>query len=322
MNKSIEFFLQQKLDIFLKSLSHEESRVMQMLEDLKEPICYIGDLEIDRNTFSYWLQKGLIPNHEVKNAEGWRKFSFLECIWLKVIIEFRDLGLGVDKIKMVKETLFSAKSIAKIVFEVVKNDAISNVLNADHRKMVEATSLEELLKEIEKFKFSFFDLLVVSVLITKQGHGISIGKEEEVILMPLGKIKRETASINVLQDMQKLLSSSFVMVNIWPLILDLLYKRNIKVSSELIDQILSPEEHHILVAIRSGNYSEIVIRMDNQGEPAHLELKKQGVDQCDLSQLHNFLKRGKFEHISFKTKDGLLISYEESKILKFKSNTK
>jgi hypothetical protein len=58
--------------------------------------------------------------------------------------------------------------------------------------------------------------------------------------------------------------------------------------------------------------------MDKSGEPAHLELKREGIDQNTLRKLYAYLSRGKYEHISFKTKNGFVISYEETKIVKFK----
>jgi DNA-binding transcriptional MerR regulator len=318
MNDSIHFFLKESLEALSKRIYNQDPLLIAMLDDLRLPKYYIGDLGVDRNTFSYWLEKGLIPFREKKSSEGWRKFSFLECIWLKVILEFRDLGIGVDKIKMIKDTLFCTRAYAEILVEAVNKGTLSHVLSEDQIQMVKSASLDKVAMEVENTDLSVFDIFIVTALITKQGYGIGVGKDGGIHLIPVGRRKNEVTSKNVLQRLQDLLSGSFVMVNIWPLILDLLFKEGIKVSAQLTNQILSAKELDILSAIRSGNYSEISVKLNKGGEPVHLELKKEGVDHNTLRKLYAYLGRGKYNHISFKTKDGYVINYEETQIIKFK----
>ncbi|RYZ24635.1 MAG: MerR family transcriptional regulator, partial [Chitinophagaceae bacterium] len=66
---------------------------------------HIGQLGIERNTFINWEKGGLIPFE--REEKGWRKFSFLEAVWIKTLEELRTLGVSTDTIRIVKDHLWA-----------------------------------------------------------------------------------------------------------------------------------------------------------------------------------------------------------------------
>lgn len=58
-------------------------------------------------TISTWVKYGLIDDPRDNNI-GWRKYSLLDLMWVRIIDELRLFGLPLEKIKEVKDWLFLA----------------------------------------------------------------------------------------------------------------------------------------------------------------------------------------------------------------------
>lgn len=56
-------------------------------------------------TINSWSEAGLLLG-ENERDNGWRKFSFLDLLWLEVIKELRAVGFGLEKIAVLKDCLF------------------------------------------------------------------------------------------------------------------------------------------------------------------------------------------------------------------------
>lgn len=322
MEASGNSLLGHNMNSFKQMIHEDDPCVMEMMEDLRVPKYTIGDLGIDRNTFTYWLKKGLIP-FQNERSEGWRRFSFLECIWLKVILEFRTLGLAVEKIKMVGQALFDQQQFLQVMREELRNEESINIVNPNGTDPVFSEVMSEMNSDeaamvVEENQLSVFYCTVASVLLLKDGFGICLGKNNELFLLELGPLDSEMNSSKVLQAQQRLLSSSFIIVNIWPLILELLYLNGLKIPEKIKSYILSEEEQKILVAIRSGKYTEIRIAVEQTGEPINIKLTKTGINSEAIAKLFPYLQKGKYKDICFKARDGQLLSFEETEIVKFK----
>jgi len=51
-----------------------------------------------------WDEQGLLANTR-EGGKGWRKFSVMDAIWIKIIYELREFGFPLEKIKVAKESL-------------------------------------------------------------------------------------------------------------------------------------------------------------------------------------------------------------------------
>ena len=59
---------------------------------------------IDSKILWVWKNKGLLPHHvEKKDKRIWGKFSFIEVCWLRLLVELRSVGIGMEKLKEVAE---------------------------------------------------------------------------------------------------------------------------------------------------------------------------------------------------------------------------
>lgn len=67
------------------------------------------DRNIKFQTITYrqlnsWEDQGLL-NSEREGGKGWRRFSVMDAIWVKIIYELREFGFPLEKIKAAKESL-------------------------------------------------------------------------------------------------------------------------------------------------------------------------------------------------------------------------
>lgn len=86
---------------------------------------------IKQNTITHrqihsWAEQGLIDENE---NGGWRKFSIMDALWLRIIYELREFGMSWNSIKIVKESLeFEATDygVAMPILEFYTAFAIAN----------------------------------------------------------------------------------------------------------------------------------------------------------------------------------------------------
>lgn len=64
----------------------------------------VGTSNISYRVINHWDKAGLLPQC-LKDGAGWRKFSLVEMVWLKIIQRFREYGFSLDKIARVKKSL-------------------------------------------------------------------------------------------------------------------------------------------------------------------------------------------------------------------------
>ena len=66
---------------------------------------------INRSVISFWQDEGLVEDNRAK-GQKWRKFSLTTLLWLAIMFELKEFGLGNPKMKKVKEQLFKTINIA------------------------------------------------------------------------------------------------------------------------------------------------------------------------------------------------------------------
>ena len=62
----------------------------------------LSEPSVTPRVLHHWYQTGIISDRRT-DGKGWSKFSFIELVWIKLIIRLREFGLSHDKIKVAKE---------------------------------------------------------------------------------------------------------------------------------------------------------------------------------------------------------------------------
>ncbi len=100
-NSSVAVYRKEAFDIGYKDYFKNigQNRISQILNDKERNIKL---QTITKRQIHSWATEGLIDENE---NGGWRRFSIMDALWLKIICELREFGMGWNSIKVVKESL-------------------------------------------------------------------------------------------------------------------------------------------------------------------------------------------------------------------------
>ncbi len=90
-------------DEFLVAIGHylkDRERNAEYLTSLTEKRYTIKDTDTSYRVINHWCNAGLLDGSRDGNENGWRKFSVVDLVWLRVVMELRGFGLSLDKIKV------------------------------------------------------------------------------------------------------------------------------------------------------------------------------------------------------------------------------
>jgi DNA-binding transcriptional MerR regulator len=77
---------------------------------IREKRYTVKDSDISYRVINHWDDKGLLPDGVQVDEEKWRKFSFIEIVWLEIIKELRSFGLSLECIVKIKDQTLSWSS--------------------------------------------------------------------------------------------------------------------------------------------------------------------------------------------------------------------
>lgn len=63
----------------------------------------VGSTEINYRVINHWDQNGILPEGLKSEGGEWRKFSFIELVWVEAVKKLREFGFSLDKIARVNE---------------------------------------------------------------------------------------------------------------------------------------------------------------------------------------------------------------------------
>lgn len=79
---------------------HEQKELQKIIRARNYTVKETG---ISYRVINHWDEKGILPGDFALSGEGWRKFSFVEIVWLRIVVELRKFGLPLETISRIKE---------------------------------------------------------------------------------------------------------------------------------------------------------------------------------------------------------------------------
>ena len=86
---------------FLAGFLHSD---LNIVEQFNHQTYTIGEEKLSSRVLNHWYQSGIITDDRIDN-KGWKKFSFSEIVWIRIVIKLRKFGLDLQRIKKVKEQI-------------------------------------------------------------------------------------------------------------------------------------------------------------------------------------------------------------------------
>lgn len=72
----------------------------------------VGETDTSYRLINHWGESGLIPTGAVVNS-GWKKFTFSELVWIKVVHHLREYGVSLEKIEQVMRCVMKFETDAE-----------------------------------------------------------------------------------------------------------------------------------------------------------------------------------------------------------------
>ena len=279
----------------------------------------IKEVGISSKLLNDWIEFGIVNKVEVEDNK-WRLFSLSEAIWIKFVSELRYFGVSLPQIKNIKENIceFNKKFIN------VLSDKIQSIPNSgandslafiqDEFNEIQYKTDAELKNEYDHFGISIFDLIMIYTLIFDLELVFCFTKTNGNFVDYSNNIGRELG-LNNLDDYQRSIGKeSFAVINMKSIYKDFFSNEKIKQDENFYFGIVTEKERNLLEYIKSGEYSTISIKVEEGIIKLAKLTKKDGVKLMD--QIARLLKKGDFKEISFLSRDGRVVRYDEIDIIK------
>ncbi len=285
-------------------------KILELSERLMQKSFIGTDTGVPYRSINHWENSGLIENGRGE-ARSWRRFSFVEFIWIRMIDEMRKVGLPMDTIKAVKASLFQPASIVDLdihLRSIYQTRGTANVYHEAGREAMEKDMRGRFDGGFEEQQLdgNWLQHLILSSIVKRcpvilavfaDGTPFAIHEEPGYFIFP--------------EHVDRLSFETHVRIPITGIIKEFL--RGGLVIERLGDlQILEPNEQTVLSIIHSGLYDSVTVNFKDK-KMKSMELRQ---SQEVTRKIVDVLAAGKYQDISIVQHEGQITKIENT--LKFK----
>ena len=279
---------------------------------------HVGEADVARKNLNHWEKEDLLPYPY--NEPGWTKFSLVEYTWLKVITELRSLGMALDNIKTIKNKLFDVNINGYKPFLIKTLEGFSgeaknkdDALKAFKNKNIPDKVWKEIFNQAQICDFT---ILILQILMYNDNGCLIIDSDCNCQFVVFGDVPENKKKIN--QDiLQTLTNQSFVVINIRKILTSFFSNEKLSYDNDYIMGFLNKKEKQIIEKIRSGSVKEVKIRFKNN-QPDLFELTQDINTEAEINKIARALKKGQYQDLIIKSRDGKVLSYEKTELIKLK----
>ncbi len=273
---------------------------------------FIGtDTGVSYRVINHWENVGLIDNFR-EEGQRWRRFSFVEFIWVRMIDEMRRFGLPVESIKVVKQSLFQPASIVDLDIHLRSIYRARGNSNADHEAGREAMEKDMQGRfdggfEEQQLDGNWLQHLILSSIVKRcpvilvaftDGAPFAIHEELDHFIFP--------------EHLDRLSFESHLRIPITGIIKEFL-RGGLAIERMGDLQILEPNEQTVLRIIHSGLYDSVTVNFKDK-KMKSMELRQ---SQEVTRKIVDVLAAGKYQDISIVQHEGQITKIENTLKYKF-----
>ncbi len=282
------------------NFSEDEAKSMAQLA---VPQFTISDVGITHRWITHWDDVGLID--QKRENGSWRRFSFLEYVWLRIIVELRNFKVPLETIKKLKGNLF--QPIQLPIDETLKElqERGDIVLPEWLTKEMIEENMQEAMEMQTGFLFS-----VLNAIKSRKPMCllISLDGQFEILDLTNPTITELTTELLFLLVERR----NFISINIQNILQE--FYSNDKIRKEVIESImiLSPKEKELLEYIRNEDFKEILIKQRGDSEGYTLTITK-ALPVDDISyRVLGMLSTDSLEEIVIQGNKGKVFRFEKT----------
>jgi DNA-binding transcriptional MerR regulator len=286
-------------------------RILELCDRLLQKSFVGTDTGVPYRSINHWEAAGLIDDGR-EEGQRWRRFSFVEFVWIRMIDEMRKVGLPVDAIKAVKEQLFQPADIVDLDMHLRSIYQAADKQHPDHEAGRDAMEKDMQGRfnggfEEQKVEGNWLQHLILSSIIKRcpvvlvvftDGTPLAIHEEPGYFIFPehLDRLSFEThARIPITGIIKEFLSGDLAIGRIGDL------------------QILEPNEQAVLRIIHSGLYDSVTVNFKDK-KMKSMELRQ---SQEVTRKIVDVLSAGKYQDICIVQHEGQITKIENTLKYKF-----
>lgn len=167
-------------------LNSEDKELKALRERFRERKYTIAQVGLSYRLMNYWDEQGILPGPPRESAGGWRKFTFIELVWLRVALRLRDFGVSMQSIAEVKACImeWNKKTEVYSLFEyyfykALVNDSDRLVVYLPHMAAGLASTPE--LEETKRMFTGEQDMLLISLKSVARSMGLDPAPSKPLI---------------------------------------------------------------------------------------------------------------------------------------------
>jgi DNA-binding transcriptional MerR regulator len=302
----------------LKQLTEEDpDEIDRFARQFSERVFNARHVSVSSQELQSWEAQAFLP-YAYKD-KGWRKFSFIETVWLKCIQKLRSLDVSHKKIVLLKESFFSLDK-EELLTIIQLTPMLKGIGMKKYLVMAQLENDEKLyrwtrrvIRERQQSRFSF---LVLWILMYKTNIGLMVDEYNKchfVVLGPDGIHGVLSNEVKFTEFQHK----SFVLLNLRNIVREFFDDERLELDDAYLVGFLTKAQNAVLEKLKTAGAKSITVRM-HEGDPTYIEITKEGVTNEIEGKLARLLNKTDFKHIEFKTRAGKLITYSETEIVKLK----
>jgi hypothetical protein len=286
--------------------------------DVYEAICAkqlkSNELGINQRTLSHWRKEGLfIFDTDFEKHEHIR-FSFIEYVWLNIVIELRKYDIALDVIKTIKDGL----TIKIPLSEIIKSpDLVDQVIsNLPEEDRIEARNFyhdPNALKEADASIESTVLLLIVLESIIHQCHiSLLVNINGEYFPFRFDQIEEIQQDEDFIDFYQK----THIAISISEIIAKYITGANLNFCTGKL-KLITEREVEIIKLLRTEKLNSITIHFDDNSNLKLIEIEeKYNKIEKEARLIDLIVKRG-YQTIELKTQDGNIVHCKNVKKIKY-----
>lgn len=281
-------------------------KILELLDRLLQKSFIGTDTGVPYRSINHWESEGLIDNARGE-TRSWRRFSFVEFVWIRMIDEMRKAGLPLDTIKAVKRHLFYPISIVDLDLHLrsaYRARGMDTREGQEGRQAMEADMRARFDggPEAQAVEGNWLQLLILSTVLKRcpvvlvvftDGTPFAIHEEPGFFMKP--------------EHADRLTFETHLRVPVTGLIKDFL--RGELAIARLGDlQILEPNEQAVLRIIQSGQYESVTIQFRDRKLKAMQMRQSQDVTR----RIIDVLAAGRYQDITIVQHEGQITRIENT----------
>lgn len=285
-------------------------------------ISEVGIEGIDSKILYVWKKQGLLPFYDSNTEKRiWWRFSFIEICWLKVLIELRKVGIGMQKLQELTAYFYPEHFIEEYIGNAMTNiDTIANFLPKGFYDPTQerkgAKNIELALRKLfEKLRISRFSLLIHAIILEKANYALCFDEKKTFQILDIDEI--DVANKKDSFQLRDLLQQhTIVFLNIRRVVADVSNTHEyFSKKTEIIDRISESSIEHLRKQFEENGIHEVTIRSNDGGRPTVYITRKMNFSEMGKA-IAELKKSGTFRDVIIKSRDGRIKYFELTELIK------